>query len=511
MNEPHVPWRDRSRRPLRGVSEKLAAAASLLYRVAAPVVRRIPGPLLAGAAVSTCLAVALTAWLMRDVQHVQEALICESIVQPGEWMTLDQTRTGRDRAGVTAPVMLLWALQSALLRDLIGLAGVVGLASLMVIFGIWWERKVSAFIQNRMGPMRVGGWHGWSQSIADSIKLLAKEDLVPSQADRSLFRLAPYLTLVPVLCAFVVLPFGATWVLRELDVALILILALVGVDIIGVLIAGWASNNKWSVYGAMREACQVVSYEVPMTMALLIPVMIVGSISLREIATQQSGGWTNWLAWHSPWSFGAMLVYFVASLAACKRAPFDLPEAESELVAGFHTEYSGFRWSVFFFAEYNAMFIVSGVLVLLFLGGWDSPWAGLAPTGWASSPSLIQQLAYGVLFGGPLWFILKTMLLVTAQMWLRWTLPRLRIDQVLYSCMQVILPLTMILLLLSSAWELFVRNSAGMAGIAAVIRYALASIGAAATIAIIGVAAAGLRSRRALVGPLAVDRPIPGA
>lgn len=509
MPDPHVPWRQR--KPPTGWSARAGRMAAAAYACLAPPVRRFPGSILLGVLVLVGAGAASLGWCVRDASLVRETLVRHDPGVGDGWLAMDAIRRGRAAAGVWTPAWALYAAQASLVRDLVGLSGVVAFATVLVMFAIWWERKVCAFIQNRLGPMRVGGWHGWAQSIADTIKLLGKEDLIPAHADRPLFRLAPYLTLVPVLCAFVALPFGATWVLRELDIALLLILALIAVDILGVLIAGWASNNKWSVYGAMREACQVVSYEVPMNLSLLVPVMIAGSLSLREIAAQQAGGWANWLGWHSPWSLAAMVTFFVASLAACKRAPFDLPEAESELVAGFHTEYSGFRWSVFFFAEYNAMFLVSGVLVLLFLGGWDAPWAGLAPRGWAESSSALVQLAHGLLFSGPAWFILKCLLLVTLQMWVRWTLPRLRIDQVLYSCVQVLLPLTMGLVLLSAVWELLVRASPPMALVASGIRSLLAVLGAVGAIAIGGVAVVGMRRGRELVGPLALDRMIRGA
>jgi NADH-quinone oxidoreductase subunit H len=362
--------------------------------------------------------------------------------------------------------------------------------------------------------MRVGGWHGWAQSPADGLKLIAKEDLVPDDADGPLFRLAPYLAFVPAVLAYLALPFGAYWVFRNLDVALLMIVAMLGIEVMGVLVAGWASNNKWSLYGAMREACQVVSYEIPLGMSLLIPIMVVGSLRLSgvgSIAEYQAGGWFNWLAWHSPWTFVAMFTYFIASLASCKRAPFDLPEAESELVAGFLTEYSGFRWSLFFFAEYAAMFVVCGVLVIVFLGAWDAPWVGLAPAGWATSDSIWIQLAYGVVFSGPLWFIAKAIFFIYVQLWLRWTLPRIRIDQVLYSCVQVMLPLTLVVLLASVFWELGLQHDvAAFDAIANVISVILALIGAVGAFAVLFVAYAGFSRGRALVGTQAVDRPLPG-
>ena len=408
---------------------------------------------------------------------------------------------------------LIWLVQSPLVRDIVGMLGALTWVGVFGAFAIWLERKVSAHMQSRLGLMRTGGWHGWAQSPADGLKLIFKEDLVPDKADGPLFRIAPYLTFVPALLAYFALPFGLYWVFRNLDIALLFILAMLGLEVIGVLVAGWSSNNKWSTYGSMREACQVVSYEIPLGMSLLVPIMVVGSLRLAgqgSITDYQAGGWFNWLAWHSPWTFLAMGTYFIASLASCKRAPFDLPEAESELVAGFLTEYSGFRWAMFFFAEYAAMFVVGGVLALLFFGGWDAPWVGLAPPGWAESSHWGIQLLYGVIFSGPLWFIGKGLFFVYVHMWLRWTLPRLRIDQVLYSCIQVMVPLVMVALLASVFWELWAADSAGFRTFATVIRYILAAIGLVGVAAVLAITYVGIRRGVALVGTQAVRRPLPG-
>jgi NADH-quinone oxidoreductase subunit H len=357
--------------------------------------------------------------------------------------------------------------------------------------------------------MRVGGWHGWSQSLADGMKLIAKEDFVPPQGDGPLFRLAPYLAMVPSLAAFIALPFGAMWVFRDLDVALLFILAMMGIEVVSVILAGWASNNKWSLFGGMREACQVVSYEIPMGMSLLIPVMVAGSLRFTDIAAPQAGGWFTWYVFHSPFTFVAAVTYFIASLASVKRAPFDLPEGESELVAGFHTEYSGFRWSLFFFAEYAAMFVVSGLLVILFLGAWHAPWA--APERFAEAQTFWGRVVYGTFFSGPLIFIFKCSLLLYLQMWLRWTLPRIRIDQVLYACIQVMLPLVMVVLLGSTFWELMAMQGwTWFDVLAAIVRYGLGAIGLVLAGGILYVAFHGFSRRRALVGRLGVDL-LPGA
>jgi len=281
-----------------------------------------------------------------------------------------------------------------------------------------------------------------------------------------------------------------------------------------VILAGWASNNKWSVYGAMREACQMVSYEIPMGMALLVPVVTAGTLSLRKIGEVQSEGWFSWLAFSSPFAFAAFIVYFIASLASCKRAPFDLPEAESELVAGFHTEYSGLRWSFFFFAEYAVMFIVSGLASIMFLGAWHSPlpssWGDSLATSMSDWPVLVRGIK-GLLFSGPIWFLLKCVFFLYVQIWLRWTLPRIRIDQVLYACVQVMLPLTMVLLFGVTLWVWATTSgNASWLGFVRITSLILGAIGAVFMFGFFGIAAYGFYHRRRLPGWLAVDA-LPGA
>ncbi len=420
---------------------------------------------------------------------------------------------------IDTPILayLMFPLQFPLIRDLVGVGGIIGFISLIPGFGIWWERKVAGRIQSRMGPMRAGGWHGWAQSAADGIKLAFKEDYVPPGGDGLLFRLAPYITFIPPICAFIALPFATAWVFRDLDVALIFILAMLGIEVMGVILAGWASNNKWSVYGAMREACQMVSYEIPMGMALLIPVMTAGSLSLTGIAEAQSGGFWTWFVFVNPWCFLAFFLYYVASLASCKRAPFDLPESESELVAGFLTEYSGFRWSMFFFGEYVAMYVVCGLAAILFLGGWMSPFPASSAEWFIAQANIengmLQTLVKSLLAANPIWFILKATFLFFVQLWIRWTLPRIRIDQVLYACVQVLLPATMVVLLCNTVWTLGVSenglNLGWLIALDGIINKILAAAGLLTLLGIVGIAAYGYRNNKKLVGWLAVDQ-LPG-
>jgi len=352
--------------------------------------------------------------------------------------------------------------------------------SLIAMFSIWWERKVAGHIQGRVGPMHTGGWHGWSQSLADGLKLILKEDLIPASADQFLFRFAPYLAFGPVFAAFLALPFGPQFVFESgLHVGVLFILAVLSVEVMGVILAGWGSGSKWSIYGAMREACQMVSYEIPLGISILCGVLVAGTLSLVELSYLQGGGLWDWFVFHNPFVFAAFLLYFVASLAENKRAPFDLPESESELVAGFHTEYSGLRFSFFFFAEYASMFVVGGIQTALFLGGWNSPLGGLDPVyhaigydavaagqayfigavttdmGWGATADAMRLGPAGLAIlnlYGLFWFVAKVFTLIFIQIWLRWTLPRIRIDQVLYTCVKVLLPLTLVVFAGTAVW-----------------------------------------------------------
>lgn len=309
---------------------------------------------------------------------------------------------------------------------------------------IWLERKVAGRIQDRLGPTRVGGKFGWLQTLADGIKLIAKEDFMPGGADGMLFRVAPYISFCASFVAYLALPFSDGWVALQLNAGVFFILAVMGLEVFGVILAGYASASKWSLFGSMREAAQVVSYEVPMGMCVVIPVMIAGTMDMVEIGRMQSGMFYNWLIFHDPFTFITFWVYFTCALASVNRAPFDLAEAESELVAGFHTEYSGLRWSFFFMAEYGSMFAVSGLAAVLFFGGWNGPlpittWVGLTAENGAVAGYLGNFL-------GLLNFIFKCCLGVTFMIWVRWTLPRLRIDQVMKVCLKYCTPIAAVML-----------------------------------------------------------------
>jgi NADH-quinone oxidoreductase subunit H len=317
---------------------------------------------------------------------------------------------------------------------------------------IWAERKIAARIQDRLGPTRTGGRFGWLQSLADGIKLLAKEDLMPEGADGMLFRLAPYVSFCASFCAFIALPFAFDFVGQRLNVGVFFVVAVLGLEVFGVILAGYASASKWSLFGAMREAAQVVSYEVPLGMCVVVPVMLAGSMDLVTIAEKQGGWFTNWYLFHDPFTFVIFWVYVTCAVASVNRAPFDLAEAESELVAGFHTEYSGLRWSYFFMAEYGSMFLVSALAAVLFMGGWNGPipvarLLGLASGAGETAGYLVRLLGMANLLG-------KATLGVLVMMWVRWSLPRLRIDQVMTTCLKYCTPLAAAMFAGVMLWQL---------------------------------------------------------
>ena len=297
---------------------------------------------------------------------------------------------------------------------------------------VYAERKIAGFMQDRLGPMRVGPY-GLLQTVADAVKLMFKEAIYPAGADKKLFLLAPCLVVIGAFLSFVVIPFGSRLFTADLNVGVFYVVAVSSLSTVGLIMAGWASNNKYALFGAMRSAAQIVSYEIPAVMSLLTVVMMVGSLSLQDIVRAQSGGLAHWFVFrYFPIMPVAFIVFFTAGLAECNRTPFDIPEAESELVAGFHTEYSGFFFAMFFMAEYTEMFIISSVASVLFLGGWASP-----------LPNDLQQI--GPVGLGPVWLMAKALGGVFIMMWLRWTLPRLRVDQLMHVAWKVLLPISMTL------------------------------------------------------------------
>jgi NADH-quinone oxidoreductase subunit H len=353
----------------------------------------------------------------------------------------------------------MWPWLAYTLAALVHVFLLVNLVAVGALLFIWMERKVSGRIQDRLGPTRVGGKFGWLQTLADGIKLLTKEDLMPEGADRFLFKLAPYVSFCASLSAFMAIPFAGgqyPFVALHMNVAVFFIIAVLGLEVFGVILAGYASASKWSLFGAMREAAQVVSYEVPLGLCAVVPVLIAGSMDLVFIGDRQAGGFWTWFVFHDPFTFITFWVYFTCATASVNRAPFDLAEAESELVAGFHTEYSGLRWSFFFMAEYGSMLAVSLLASILFLGGWHGPLPIASWLGLSFDNGFWFGFAGNVL--GAANVIFKGVLGVTVMMWVRWTLPRLRIDQVITTCLKYCVPIAAIAFLGATLWQYWRPN-----------------------------------------------------
>ena len=317
---------------------------------------------------------------------------------------------------------------------LIGIALILGPLLLSVAYITYAERKIIGYIQVRIGPNRVGP-RGWLQPIADAVKLMFKEIILPAGANHVLFIMAPIIALAVALAAWAVIPFSDGLILADVNAGLLYVLAMTSVGVYGVIIAGWSSNSKYALLGAMRSAAQIVAYEIAMGFALVVVLMAAGSLNLREIVLAQQGSVVHWF-----WLplFPIFLVYFISGVAETNRAPFDVAEGESEIVAGFHVEYSGMPFSVFFMAEYANMIMISALAALMFLGGWLSPLEG-----WADS--LFDIPVLGSLAGhGVHWFVLKVAFFIFIFLWLRATFPRYRYDQIMRLGWKVFIPITLV-------------------------------------------------------------------
>src|SRR6476659_4819621 len=325
---------------------------------------------------------------------------------------------------------------------LIQIGLVVTLVALWVAYATYLERKISAFMQARLGPMRVGPW-GLLQPIADGLKLLTKEDFIPENADRWIFFFAPYIAVASAFIVFSVIPFGPDWaVIADVNIGLLLVLAVSSVGVLALILAGWSSNSKYTLLGGLRSSAQMVSYEVSMGLSLIGALMFARTLSLSGIIAAQ-GSDSIWYIVYQP---AAFLLFLISGIAENNRAPFDLPEAESELVAGFHTEYSGMRWSLFFMAEYAAMVVVSAVAATVFLGGWYFPWVHqLEVAGHHNLYVLVSLLV----------FLTKVSVILYIYFWLRWTLPRFRYYQLMDIGWKWLIPSTLINIVLS-AFAIFV-------------------------------------------------------
>jgi NADH-quinone oxidoreductase subunit H len=320
------------------------------------------------------------------------------------------------------------------------------------------------------------GYYGFAQTVADLLKLLQKEDITPAKSDSFLFKIAPLIIFTAVFAGFAVIPLSASWSGATFSSALFFLLAIISLDVIGIVVAGWSSNNKYSMLGTMRSAAQIISYEVPMGLSIVCVCMICQSLDLQEISYQQGilnkdpqylfgisswqietgsiGGFLTWNIFRMPLLAGAWVIFFISSLAECNRAPFDLPEAESEIVAGFQTEYSGFRWAVIMLAEYGMMLLLSILGAVLFFGSWNTPFPNIGSVElatWTSgAPGSIASNLWGIF-----WLVSKSWILVSLQMWVRWTYPRLRVDQLMNLSWKYLTPLALGLVILCGFWKLF--------------------------------------------------------
>ena len=322
---------------------------------------------------------------------------------------------------------------------LIQIGLVVTLVAGWVAYATYLERKISAFMQARLGPMRVGPW-GLLQPIADGIKLLVKEDFIPENADRWIFFFSPYIAVASAFIVFSVIPFGPDWgVIADVNIGLLLVLAVSSVGVLALILAGWSSNSKYALLGGLRSSAQMVSYEVAMGLSLIGGLMFARTLSLSGIVVAQASS-SIWFIVYQPVGF---FLFLISGVAENNRAPFDLPEAESELVAGFHTEYSGMRWSLFFMAEYAAMVVVSAVATTLYLGGWYFPFV------YGLTEAQGHHSAYVVI--SVLVFLIKASAILYFYFWLRWTLPRFRYDQLMDIGWKWLIPAALI----NIAWTAF--------------------------------------------------------
>lgn len=342
---------------------------------------------------------------------------------------------------------------------------VVMLSFIMTVAGVtsWLERRVWARIQSRIGPNRVGP-QGAIQWLADGLKNIMKEDIVPLAADAPLFRAAPYLAMMGFFGAFAVVPFADGLIVADINIGILYLTAVTSLVVVGILMAGWSSNNKWALLGGIRSAAQIISYEIPAALAILTVVLFTGTLSMQGIIRAQGAAPWNWFLFHNPFTFVAFFLFFVSALAEGNRTPFDLPEAESELVAGAFTEYSGLRSLLFFLVEWGNLYLIGAVCTALFLGGWKVP--EFTSNGFLLS---LAQVAT---------FFLKAYFLVFVAMWIRATLPRVRVDQLMTLCWKYLVPIAFLNMVLAALWfailpqgSIFVRLGMFAFGVGVVLHF----------------------------------------
>lgn len=342
---------------------------------------------------------------------------------------------------------------------------IFGFIALFTLFAVYAERKIAGFVQDRLGPMETGKF-GLLQTVADIIKLLQKEFISPKASDKILFALAPVVIFVAVYVGYSVIPWGPDLIPANTHTGLFLIMAVVSIDAIGILMAGWGSNNKYSLLGSIRAIAQMISYELPVGLSLIAAVMITQTLNLNDIGFNQGvwatsdiyafgfwqvnniGGIFAWNIFQAPHLLVSYMIFFIASLAECNRAPFDIPEAESELIGGFHTEYGGIRFAFIFLAEYAMMFLVAMLGVVIFLGAWNTPLpniGGIRLADWTTGP-----------FWGVFWTLAKSLVIVAVQIWIRWTLPRFRADQLMTLCWKILIPVAFLCMGISGIWRILI-------------------------------------------------------
>jgi NADH-quinone oxidoreductase subunit H len=353
------------------------------------------------------------------------------------------------------------------------------LALVLLTFGavisgmtVWWEMRVSSRMQSRIGYNRAGA-AGFLQWIADAVKLLFKEDLIPAEADRMIFRVAPYFVMTGFALTFVALPFGESLIAADLNVGIFYLVAVTALVVVGILLAGWSSNSKWALFGGMRSAAQVVSYEIPAGLAVMVPILMAGTLSMQGIIRAQ-GPWPwQWFVFTNPAATVAFVIFFVSQLAEGNRTPFDLPEAESELVAGYLSEYSGFRFALYFLVEFGNLWVMGAIAATLFLGGWQVPGVG---------PELYAAAKGSGPLPGPGWWglqvlsmvvmVAKTLLVLNLIVWIRWTLPRVRIDQMMNLCWKWLVPFAFVTFVFTLLWQVLVARVPSITTVTGVVLFA---------------------------------------
>ena len=348
---------------------------------------------------------------------------------------------------------------------LVSWASVAVMALILLTFGavisgatVWWEMRVSSRMQSRIGYNRAGAG-GFLQWIADAVKLLFKEDLIPAEADRMIFRVAPYFVMTGFALTFVAMPFGESLIAADLNVGIFYLVSVTALVVVGILLAGWSSNSKWALFGGMRSAAQVVSYEIPAGLAIMVPILMAGTLSMQGIIRAQ-GPWPwQWFLFTNPAASLAFFIFFIAQLAEGNRTPFDLPEAESELVAGYLSEYSGFRFAIYFLVEFGNLWVMGAIAATLFLGGWQVPgvdagtWAAARGTG--DLPGLGW---WGLQLLSMLVMVVKTLVVLNIIVWVRWTLPRIRIDQMMNLCWKYLVPFAFVAFVFTLLWQVLVAR-----------------------------------------------------